>query len=323
MTSSFVDLQVNGYGGVSFADPSLTADDIARAVQTLRAKGTSAFCPTVVTAAPATYRHVLPLLADACDRFPTSLLGPHLEGPFISPEDGAVGAHPKEHVRPPSVDAFEHLQNLARGRIRILTLAPEVPGAMELIEYATGQGIVVGLAHTRAGEDVIARAVQAGARLSTHLGNGCPQMIHRHDNPIIAQLGSPLSSSIITDGHHLPPAFIRAVFAAKGVEETLVISDSAGIAGLPPGVYETAGAHVRMEPSGRISNLDAPGLAGSSATMLVCMQHITHLCGLSEDAVWRLGRDNPLTMLGLSGDDVDDARNVACASGQPVLLEHE
>ena len=302
--SGFVDLQVNGYAGINFSDPGLTAARIERVARELYQRGTLAFCPTVVTAAPEVYRAVLPLLAEAILSAPrdghSHLLGLHLEGPFISPEDGARGVHPFSHVMPPSLAFLEELDDLARGQIALLTLAPEQPGALDVVRRAAQMGIVVSIGHTLATAAEIRAAVQAGARLSTHLGNGLPNLIHRHRNPLWPQLAAPeLSAMLITDGHHLPPDMIAALLAAKGIDRVIVTSDVAPVAGQPPGEYEFAGSRILLEPSGRLRSLESDNLAGSSATMLDCMNVLAGLGLLSESDLWRAGRDNPLAVLGM------------------------
>ncbi len=322
MSSGFIDIQVNGYSGVDFSSSELTAGAIDAAVGQLHALGTTAFFPTVVTVAPKVYDHVLPLLADAMDRHPGRIPGIHIEGPFISPEDGAVGAHPRQYVADPSIEAFDRLSELARGRIRLVTLAPERPGALDLIAHLRESGVAVALGHTLTDADTVMESVAAGVRLSTHLGNGCPQMMHRHENPVIAQLGSPLAAAIIPDGHHIPPAFIRAVAAAKGPRRLVAVSDCVALAGMPPGEYALFGTRVRKEESGRLSNLQAPGLAGSSATMLECMNHLARVTGWSEAELWAAGRDNVLELLGITPDAVDCSGPVVWRDGVFATGEH-
>jgi N-acetylglucosamine-6-phosphate deacetylase len=301
MRTGFVDLQVNGYGGVSFSSLALTADDVRKVADALAARGTEAFCPTVVTASAAVYEHVLPILGAAARSADLAgrILGIHLEGPFISSEEGAVGAHSKAHVLPPSIDSLDRLMDLAGGAVRLLTVAPEKPGAAELIAHARCAGITVSIGHTLAGADDIQRAIDAGATLSTHLGNGCPNFMHRHDNPIWPQLAAEgLTAMLITDGHHLPPTFIRAVLAAKGPGRVIVTSDASPVAGLPPGTYEMLGTRLVLEPNGRVRNLVAPTLAGSSATMHECMAYLESLGVLNEAGQRQVARENPLEVLG-------------------------
>lgn len=314
--SGFVDLQVNGCRGVDFSSSGLTAEDIRAAAAWLYERGTLAFCPTVITSDLSVYRHVLPLLAREMVPQQSSaarLPGIHLEGPFISPEDGAVGAHPRAHTRLPSLALFDELYALAGGRVALLTLAPELPGAVELIRRAVGLGVVVSIGHTLAGEREIRAAVEAGASLSTHLGNGVPNLLHRHLNPLWPQLAEPaLGAMLITDGHHLPPAFIRAVLAAKGPGKVIVTSDAAPAAGLPPGDYAFFGTRARLEPPaagavcGRLRNLERDTLAGSAAAMIDCMNHLAGLNALEAPALWQVGRDNPLAILGLHAEHLTE-----------------
>jgi len=306
--SGFVDLQVNGYAGVDFSSPGLTQAQLDQVARALYQRGTLAFCPTVVTSPTQVYRQALPVLAEAIraqsqtgDGKRSLLCGIHMEGPFISPEEGAVGAHPRQHVRSPSLALFDELYALAGGKIALLTLAPELPGAPALVRHARNIGVTVSIGHTLADAQAIKTAVDAGATLSTHLGNGCPNLIHRHHNPLWPQLAaSGLSAMLITDGHHLPPELIAVALAAKGPGRVIVTSDSSPAAGCSPGEYTFFGTHALLEPSGRLRNLESDTLAGSSASLLDCMNFLAALGLLDETALWQVGRDNPLKILGKS-----------------------
>ena len=175
-----MDLQVNGYNGISFSDETLTFQDALRCCElVLRKGGCCAVVPTVVTASLSAYETILPILADVCDALPGRVLGIHLEGPFISEKPGAVGAHPARHVVDPDAGLLESWQSLARGHVRLVTIAPEVPGAVDFIRRAVAMNVRVSLGHSLATADAIRDAATAGASLVTHLGNGCPNMIHR------------------------------------------------------------------------------------------------------------------------------------------------
>lgn len=309
--SQFVDLQVNGFGGVDFSSPSLTVDAVRQVVAALRCRGTRAFCPTVITSSPAVYNHVLPVLARAAEApdLQEALLGIHLEGPFISPEEGAVGAHPRACVQVPSVQGFDRLHDLLGSSLRLVTLAPEQPGALAVIRRAVECHVRVAIGHTLADADAIHAAVAEGATLSTHLGNGCPNQIHRHRNPLWAQLAAgELTAMIVTDGHHLPSEFVRTVLAAKGAAQVIVTSDASPVAGCPPGEYDLWGTRVRVEPSGRIANLRAETLAGSAATLSECAAWLTSLHCLSDAELRRVTRDNALAVMG-AGSRKGDAAN--------------
>lgn len=304
----FVDLQVNGFLGVDFSEPGLSLDEVRRVASTLAARGTGAFCPTVVTSPPEAYESNLPVLAEAAGdtSLPCRVLGIHIEGPFISPAEGARGAHRKEHVRPPNRGFYDRMQELAQGRIALVTLAPELDGALGLIEHIAREGrAAVGIGHTLAGRDEVAAAVGAGARFSTHLGNGVPASIDRHSNPLWPQLAEDrLVGLFITDGHHLPPDQIKVALRAKGIDRFVVTSDAASVAGLPPGEYTSHGRRAVLEPSGRLSGPDHGYLAGSSACMLDCMNHLAGLGLLDGADLARAGRANALELLAPAPGDV-------------------
>ncbi len=299
-----VDLQVNGYAGVDFTQPTLTIDQVVQVSRVLRLQGIALFCPTIVTAPWDVYTHVLPLLAQAKQALEdldpdayAQIAGVHLEGPFISPADGARGVHNLSAIRPASNPEFEVILDLSRGTLRLLTLAPEIDGGLDLVAYASSHGILVGLGHTLASAEIIHAAASAGARFSTHLGNGLPGMIHRHQNPIWAQLSEPrLSALIIADGHHLPSDFVRVVVAVKSVGGVIVTSDSASPAGLPAGEYEFCGKTVRLDMDGRLYDPQSGYLAGSSASLGQCRDWLSKL-GFTSPDLAHLCRENALRLI--------------------------
>ncbi|HEX4592092.1 MAG TPA: N-acetylglucosamine-6-phosphate deacetylase, partial [Gemmataceae bacterium] len=242
---SFFDIQVNGCLGISFNSDRLTTDEVRRVADNCRSHGTGGFCPTLVTATNEALSHGFATLARLCDtdanlsrRMPAF----HLEGPYISPEDGPKGAHPKAHIRPPDWDEFSRWQDAAGGRIRIVTLAPELPGALSFIERIAATGVVVSIGHAAATPEQIRAAVAAGARLSTHLGNGSHTVLPRHPNYIWEQLAADeLWASVIADGQHLPPSVLKAILRVKSPARTVLISDAGSLAGLPPGRYHCWG----------------------------------------------------------------------------------
>ncbi len=187
---AFWDIQMNGHGGRSFSSPELTVEQVQEIVHYQGKLGTARLCPTLITAPVDHMVHGLRTIAAACDLDPEvarRVVGIHVEGPFISEQDGYRGAHPADAIRDPSWALFEEFQRAAGGRIAIVTLAPERNGAIEFIRRARDAGIVVALGHTAADGSVIRKAVAAGAKLSTHLGNGIAGMLPRHPNPIWEQ----------------------------------------------------------------------------------------------------------------------------------------
>jgi len=288
----FVDLQVNGFVGVDFSDASLTADAFRDACRQLLGRGTAAFLPTVITSPLERLRRNLSLIADVIDEdeFAGKLLGVHLEGPFISTAPGAVGAHNGDWVLKPNVEAFDEIQTWACGKIRLLTIAAEVPGAETLARHAAAAGVHISLGHQMAGQSDLQRLVAAGAVALTHLGNGLPDLIHRHHNTIWEGLANDdLTVMMIADGHHLTASMLQTYLRAKGVERIVVVSD----------------ATVVLEPSGLLRNPEKGCMVGSAATMLVCMNHLASLGLLSFDDLRRVGFDNPLALIGLTAADVD------------------
>ena len=310
----FVDLQVNGYVGVNFSDPKASLDDFVRASRRLLAEGTAAFLPTIVTASMETYERNLALLAALIEmpEFKNRLLGIHMEGPFISPKEGAVGAHNPAWTRKPNVADFRLMQEWARGHVRFLTIAAEEKGAEALARYCRKTGVTVSLGHELASKEDLERLAKAGATALTHLGNGIPHLINRHHNPIWSGLvNDALTAMLITDGHHLPPDLIKVMFRAKGAERIVVTSDAASLAGMPPGRYATEYREVVLEPSGFLYTPETGYLAGSSATMLRCMNHLASLGFLSEREMLKVGFENPCRLIGIDPRRIKSAYAVS------------
>jgi len=308
-----VDLQVNGYRGVDFSGPDLMEESFARAARQLLDAGTAAFLPTLITSSTETYEHCLPVIARVIeqDEFRGHVLGIHLEGPFISPEDGARGAHTAQWVREPDVDYLNQLIEWSGGHIRILTLAADQKGAAEVARYATERGITVSLGHQMADEEDLARLAAAGAQALTHLGNGVPSLLPRHKNPIWAGLGNDdLTAIIIADGHHLPPAMLKTFIRTKGSERCILVSDASPLAGLSPGEYESMGAHVVLEANGLLHNPATGYLAGSSATILTCVNHLASLDLVAPEELLRMAWDNPLRLIGVAPEQVQSGPEI-------------
>ncbi|MHB1558632.1 MAG: N-acetylglucosamine-6-phosphate deacetylase [Isosphaeraceae bacterium] len=264
---AFWDIQLNGRWGYSFSSPGLTVEQVAEIVRAQGALGTARLCPTLITAPVRDMLHGLRTIAAACDRFPdvaARVLGIHLEGPFLSALAGYRGAHPAEAMRDPDWSLFQEFQAAAGGRIVLITLAPERDGAIEFIARAAREGIAIALGHTAAGGEVIRRAARAGARLSTHLGNGIESTLPRHPNPIWDQAAcDQLAASFIADGHHLDTSTLRVLARAKSPARTILITDASPLAGLPPGCH----GEWAVEPSGKIVVSGTPYLAGSNVTL--------------------------------------------------------
>ena len=291
------DLQVNGFGGVDFNDPATTPEAIQRVIQQLRGRGVTRLLPTLVTSSFERFAKCANTLIRTPD---PAIAGFHMEGPYISPEDGPRGAHPREYVTFASRDDFLRRQEAAGGRIRLVTLAPEVAGGLELIEYLAGLGIRVAIGHTAASPERIRDAVKAGATLSTHLGNGCATQMPRHPNVIWEQLAADgLMASFIVDGHHLPPATVKVMIRAKTPQRTLLVSDAVPVAGCVPGTYELNGEPVVLSEDGRVFQPGTPWLAGSSATLDHCVACAVKFTGLPLEDVLPMSSTQPASYIGL------------------------
>ncbi|MHB1317817.1 MAG: N-acetylglucosamine-6-phosphate deacetylase [Anaerolineae bacterium] len=306
----FVDLQVNGFLGVDFTSATLNEDDLRRACRELIARGTAAFLPTMITSRAEVYARNLPLLARLTTdpEFAGHVLGIHLEGPFVSGEPGAVGAHDPHWVRMPDPGLLSDLLEWGQGSVRMLTLAAELPGADELASLASGMGVAVSIGHSLFTSVDLDRLYAAGARSLTHLGNGLPNLLARHPNPIWDGLADErYTAMIIADGHHLPQSVLRVMAWARRAKRLVVVSDSAPVAGLPPGRYDVLGNRAVLEPSGRLYNPDKDCLVGSSATMLACMNHLASLDIYTLDELLALGYYTPLELIGVSPSSIRPA----------------
>jgi N-acetylglucosamine-6-phosphate deacetylase len=293
----FVDLQVNGFAGVDFGDPATPAERILEAASAIGKTGVTRFLPTLITSSAESFAACAKTLIRAAD---PSIAGLHMEGPYISPEDGARGAHVRELVRAADVDDFRRRQDAAQGRIVLVTLAPEAPGAIRLVEHLVGSGVRAAIGHMAASPAQIADAVKAGATLSTHLGNGCAQMLPRHPNVLWEQLAEDrLHASLIVDGHHLPPATVKAMVRAKTAERCLLVTDAMAAAGMPPGVYTLAGQKVELSPAGRVAVPGAANLAGSALLMNVAVANAARFTGLPLEEAAAMASTRPAAYLGI------------------------
>ncbi len=270
VSPGFVDIQLNGFSGVNFSSPGLKAEEAIGLLPFLRKTGTTTFCPTLITNSQDRLLNNLEILERARQidpDFASAVPCYHLEGPYISPM-GSRGAHDPTLMREPDWDEFTRLQAKANGRIGIITLAPEIPGALEFISKAAASHVVVAIGHTDASPEQIHRAVDAGASLSTHWGNGCPEYIHRHNNALWAQLAiDRLSVSLICDGFHLPPDVVKVVTGVKGIDKCILTTDATHVANLPPGRYSIVGTEIELLPSGQVITVDGRCMAGSSVAM--------------------------------------------------------
>ncbi len=300
LSPGWIDLQVNGLAGIAFNSDQLHVDDVHSVTRQLWQSGTSQYCPTLITDSPDRLARVLRILADAADD-PTegeAIVGIHLEGPFISPETGPRGAHPLQFTRPPDKDLFRRFQDAARGLIVVVTLAPELPGALEFIEWLRDQGVIPAIGHTAASPEQIHDAARAGALLATHLGNGAHEQLHRHRNYIFAQLADDrLMASFIADGHHLPPDTLKVFLRAKTLERSVLVSDVMHWSKMTPGTYRWEHLEVEVTPSGKAQIVGEPRLAGATACLDEGLANVVRWLSLDVDEALQLVSTNPARLL--------------------------
>lgn len=292
----FFDPQVNGFAGVDFNSPRLTPEGLHHAALSLASTGVTRFLLTLVTCSDERMVCQLKIVANALREDPLlkkMCLGIHLEGPYISPEEGPRGVHLREFVRPPQWEELERFQGACEDRIKCVTIAPEVKGAIPFIEKAVTHGIVIGLGHTHAREEDLKQAVQAGARLSCHLGNAPSARLPRQRNLIEKQLVmDQLMASIIVDGIHLSPDVVKNYVRTKGTDRMLLTTDSMAGAGAPSGRYTLGDLEVEVGSDRAARLVSTSRLAGSTLTMDRGITNVIHFAGIDLASAIRMAAKN-------------------------------
>lgn len=305
LSAGLIDLQINGYQGFDLNADDLTSDVVIGLSRSVLATGVTTYLPTIITAPEEKIVNCLRAVAEARRLDPAvqhMVPGVHVEGPHLSAEDGPRGAHPREHIRPPSISEFDRWQRACGGLVRLVTVSPHFEEAPGYIAALRARGVLVSIGHTHASPEQIHAAVNAGATLSTHLGNGVGDPLPRHPNLLWTQLADDrLTAMFISDGHHLPDDTLKVMLRAKGLERAILVSDVVSLGGRPPGVYETPiGGRVELSADGRLSMCGTGFLAGS---VLPLKEGVAHLAStnfsLSESL--RLATLNPARLLGCEG----------------------
>jgi N-acetylglucosamine-6-phosphate deacetylase len=301
-----IDLQVNGYGGEDMNVDGLVPETVVALTEKLLRCGTTTFLPTVITSSEAKICHALETIAAArraSKMVEDAVPGVHVEGPHISSVDGFHGAHDLAHVRAPEIAELERWQKASGGLVTMVTVSPHWERVEEYIAFAAGQGITVALGHTHGSAEQIRRAVDAGARLSTHLGNGIAGSIDRHANAIWPQLADDrLSCAMIADGHHLPADMLKTFVRAKGLERSILVSDSVSLGGMPPGDYTTpVGGRVRLREDGRLGLADSGYLAGATIPLKNCVAFMHAAAAVSLHDAVQMASSNPGRFVGGRG----------------------
>jgi N-acetylglucosamine-6-phosphate deacetylase len=301
ISPGFIDVQVNGYAGVSFTDENLTVKGVQQATEGLWKEGVTTYVPTIITASGETIKQNLKTLNASLDHAQTaqSIPGFFLEGPYISPLDGFRGAHNAEFVRLPDWSEFQEFISASNNQIIKTTVAPELEGAMEFIDACKDAGILVAIGHHNGSAEQIHEAARRGASISTHLGNGCANMIHRHNNPLWAQMADDrLTPTIIADGFHLNPDELMVFYKVKGPNNLMLISDITKLAGLPPGAYDWNGKKVLLTPEGKLRLPDLDVLAGASFSIRKGIGNMMKYAGSSLEEAIQMASQNQAKMFG-------------------------
>lgn len=312
LAPGLVDLQVNGWGGHDFNRADIDEETVCAVAKGMREQGVRAFLPTVITASQEAICNALSVIAGARRKhawLAGMIPGIHVEGPFISPQDGARGAHPRDHVREPSCDEFDQWQEASGNLVKMVTLCPAAEGADAFIRHARAGGCLVSIGHSAADTTDIARAAQAGAGFSTHLGNGIASTLPRHPNLLWAQLANlKLQAMFIADGHHLDRETLTAMLRAKGVERSILVSDMVALAGMAPGRYrQPIGGDVELSADGRLSMVGMATLAGAATPLADGVALAASLEGFSLGDAVTMAAVNPARALGLETGFVEGA----------------
>lgn len=323
LAPGFIDLQVNGYDGVDYNSPHTPHADIARSLRVQFACGVTRLLPTVITGSREGMLGSLKNLYEAKQALPegAAIEGFHVEGPHIAAEEGPRGAHPIQHVRPPDVEEYRRWQDATGGLVKLVTIAPEWPGAPAYISALARDGVVVSIGHTAAQPEHIRAAVDAGATLSTHLGNGAHAVLPRHPNYLWEQLAEDrLNADFIADGIHIGQSFLKVALRAKGIERSILVTDASAPAGAKPGRYMLGDQAVDLTPDDRVVLAGQTRLAGSALKMHRGVENLMRLAGLTLEQALTMATRNPARVGRIAG------RQKGLAPGDKadfVLFDHD
>ena len=309
LAPGFIDVQVNGFAGVDYNDPSSSHDAIAQSIRIMFSTGVTRFFPTVITGSEERMIAAMRNLRAAKEEMQRaqmpeaySIEAFHIEGPHISPENGPRGAHPLEHIRPPDIEEFKRWQEAAGGHIRLVTVSPEYAETPHYIRELTRQGVVASIGHTKATGEQIQAAVDAGAAMSTHLGNAAHPSLPKIANYIWDQLAQDsLTASFILDGIHIPGPFFRAAVRAKGIERAVLVTDAVMPAMCAPGPYKLGQVDVELHPEGRVTIRGTDRLAGSALRMDRAIGNAVRLGGISLPQAIAMATVHPARVTRIAG----------------------
>lgn len=311
-----IDFQINGFKGIDLNQVGISSLEIKNLTHILFEKGVTSYFPTIITNSKETIASLLAEVIKACEKYPEvngAVSGIHLEGPFISKEDGPRGAHDKKFIQAPNWELFSEWQKIAKGKIKIITMSPEWPNCNDFIKRCVDSGVIVSIGHTAANPKQIENAIKSGASMSTHLGNASHAMLPRHINYVYEQLASEhLWSTVIADGFHVPDALLK-IFLKTKPNKTILISDATSYAGLPSGVYSGhIGGDVELDKKGKLFVKNNPNLlAGSAQSLLWGVSQLISKNILSLSEAWNMASTKPAEFLCKNGNKELEIGNVA------------
>lgn len=322
-SAGLFDLQVNGFAGVDFNSDEVDADRLDHALEAMLATGVTSCLPTLITAPPGVLAARFSALDCAVTRSklgPVMVPGYHLEGPFLNSSEGYAGCHPANAMAVTDIAMIERLGRGLSRPILLVTIAPELPGSEDFISAMCSAGKVIAIGHSAADVTTISRAAQAGARLSTHLGNGLPQTLHKVDNPLMAQLAEDrLSASLIVDGIHLPPHAVKVMLRAKGLERSILVSDAVSAAATEPGLYPFAGMVVEHASDGSVRLPGSRYLAGSALTLDGAVRNLVKWSLATPEQAVRMASSNPRNLMRLAFRSFSITNEVGQVTWSPEL----
>jgi len=302
--SGFVDLQVNGYAGLDFNADEYADDLVLEVCRRLTREGVDKILATVITAPIESMIARIARIADLIESHvdvAATIGGIHVEGPFINPDDGYVGAHPPAAVRAANRDDATKLIDAGRGHVRLLTLAPEMDAGASTTRFLVDQGITVAAGHSAASMNQLNESIDAGLALFTHLGNGCPHLQPRHDNIIqrVLSVSDRLSISFIADGHHVPSFALKNYLSAVPDDHIVIVTDAISAAGLAPGRYQFAHQVVEVDEDRAAWAEGRQHYAGCATTMPQMVEVLQQQLGIDPTHSIRWMRDNPRRLIGV------------------------
>lgn len=287
VSQGLCDLQINGFAGIDYNDPTASPDDIEQSLRAMLSTGVTRCLPTIITADFNWQQGCIAAFEEARQHFPLAnamIAGYHLEGPFLNPQPGFSGCHPAQHMIAGDLDYLHRLQEAANGQIKLVTLAPEIPGVMNMIAPLSKQGICVAIGHSAADYATLQQALDLGARMSTHLGNGTAPLLAKSDNTILSQLSiDGLSAGFIADDYHLQRHVLGVYLRAKPSKNTVLVTDGTAGSGATPGRYTLGKLPIERQQEPVVYQPNTKSLAGSATTLDRCVNNVCQWYGIAPE----------------------------------------